>query len=338
MNACKEFLQAIVQKQTLAAGESEALFAALMDGAYTDAQIAALLAALATRGETAAELTGAARALRQRATGFAVPPGTLDTCGTGGDGHGTRNISTAVAIVVAACGVPVAKHGNRAATSRSGSADVLEQLGLNLAADTARAEHALRTAGLAFLFAPHYHPAMRRVAAVRKELGIRTIFNLLGPLSHPGGADFQVLGVFAERWLVPMAEALAALGSRRAWVVHGSDGLDELTTTGPTHVAELTIDGTVRSFTVTPEDAGLPRAALVDLAGGDARENAVALSQVLAGAPGPYRDIVLLNAAAALVVAGRASTLAAGVAQAATAIDSGQARHTLETVIALSHG
>jgi anthranilate phosphoribosyltransferase len=336
MTVFSELLRNLLAHRNLSPAEAEAVFTDLMDGAYTPSQIAALLTALAAKGETAAELTGAARVLRARAAGLALPPGTLDTCGTGGDGHGTFNISTATAIVVAACGVPVAKHGNRALSSRSGSADVLECLGVNLAAGPEAALKTLQHTHLAFLFAPHYHTAMRQVAPVRKELGVRTIFNLLGPLSHPGGAAFQVLGVFAERWLVPMAAALRDLGSQRAWVIHGEDGLDELTTTGATYVAELTATGAVRCFTITPEDAGLPRATLADLRGGDAAGNAAALRNLLDGAAGAYRDIVLLNAAAALCVAGRAKTLRDGVALAAAAIDSGRARQVLQTLVEMT--
>jgi anthranilate phosphoribosyltransferase len=330
--AFPDLLRHLIAGHDLSVSETEQVFTALMDGVYDEMQMAALLVALAAKGETAAELAGGARVLRGRAAAVVLPAGTLDTCGTGGDGHGTLNISTATAIVAAACGVPVAKHGNRAVSSKAGSADVLERLGVNLLATEVQAEHCLRTAGLAFLFAPHYHAAMRHVAPVRKALGVRTLFNLLGPLSHPGGADFQLMGVYAPHLLIPMAEALRTLGSRRAWVVHGSDGLDELTTTGHTTVAELR-DGQVQMLTVTPEQAGLPRAPLAALCGGDPAGNAAALSRLLDGETGAYRDIVLLNVAAALVIAGRVVHLPDGVALAAAALDSGAARRVLQTVI-----
>lgn len=322
---------------TLPAEATAALFADLMDGHHTFDETARILTLLAERGETEADLFAAARVLRARAVTITAPPGTLDTCGTGGDGQGTFNISTAVAIVAAACGVPVAKHGNRSVSSRSGSADVLECLGLRLDITPGVAERCLREAGLTFLFAPHYHAAMRQVAAVRKKLGFRTIFNLLGPLLNPAGAEYQLLGVYSRAWLQPMAVAAQKLGVSRVWVVHGADGLDEITTTDATAVAEGFGGASVRSLTLTPESVGLPRARPADLKGGDAAENAAALTRLLAGTPGPYRDIVLLNTAAALLVARRAETLADGTALAADAIDSGKARDTLRHLIDLTH-
>ncbi|MDP3655633.1 MAG: anthranilate phosphoribosyltransferase, partial [Brevundimonas sp.] len=255
----------------------------------------------------------------------------IDTCGTGGDGQHTFNISTAAALVLAGAGLKVAKHGNRALSSKSGSSDVLSALGVNLAASPAQQRRSLDQAGIAFLFAPAYHGAMRHVGPVRAELGFRTVFNLLGPLSNPAGAKRQVMGVYDPRLLEPLAEVLGRLGATRAWTVHGQ-GLDELTTTGETEVAEWK-DGAVRRFTVTPEDAGLPRADLAALRGGDAEENAAALRALLDGATGAYRDIVLLNAAAALVVADRAADLAEGAALAAAVIDDGRASTALADLV-----
>jgi anthranilate phosphoribosyltransferase len=300
----------------------------------TTLQQAAFLSLLRGRGETVAEITGAATLLRERMIRVDAPPDAIDIVGTGGDGHGTFNISTAVAFVVAGCGVPVAKHGNRAVSSKSGASDVLAALGVNLDASpdvVARAIHHR----VGFLWAPLYHPVMKVWGPVRAELGFRTLFNLLGPLCNPAGVKFHVLGVFDRAYVVPMAETLRNLGSTRAWVVHGADGLDELTTTGVTHVAELR-DGLIRSFDVTPEEAGLPRATLADLAGGDAAHNAAALKRVFESEPGPYRDIVLLNAAAAMVVAGYVSTLADGVHEAARSIDKGAAARALQELIEIT--
>src|SRR5918996_2684490 len=254
-----------------------------------------------------------------------------------GDASGTFNISTAAAIVVAACGVPVAKHGNRALSSRAGSADILTALGVNIDTEVALVERSIRGAGIGFMMSPRHHGAMRHVAGARVELGTRTIFNLLGPLANPASARRQLMGVFAKDWVEPLAHVLGRLGSERAWVVHGSDGLDEITTTGPSQVAELH-GGTVRCFEVTPEQAGLPKARLEDLRGADAETNAQAIRALLTGAPGPFRDIVLLNTAAALIVAGRADDLRAGVAQAADAIDSGAADAVLGRLVAVTGG
>ncbi|GEO81639.1 anthranilate phosphoribosyltransferase [Pararhodospirillum oryzae] len=312
-------------------------FEAIMSGGATPAQIGAFLMALRVRGETVEEITAAARIMRAKATPIDAPANALDLVGTGGDAAGTYNISTAAALVTAACGVPIAKHGNRAASSKSGSADVLAALGVNLDADMAVIERCIREIGIGFMFAQRHHSAMKHVAPVRVELGTRTVFNLLGPLANPAGARYQVLGVFAEPWLEPLAEVLGRLGAERAWVVHGSDGLDEITTTGDTLVAEYRA-GAVRRFRLSPTDAGLPLARPEDLKGGDPTYNAEALRAVLDGQPGPYRDIVLLNAAAALVVAGRAEAIPDGVTQAAGAIDSGAARSTLERLILLTNG
>jgi anthranilate phosphoribosyltransferase len=290
---------------------------------------------LRVRGETVDELTGGAEALRERMVKVQAPADAIDTCGTGGDASGTFNVSTAAALVVAACGVPVAKHGNRALSSKAGSADILAALGVNIDVEPSRVERAIREAGIGFMMAPRHHGAMRHVAGARVELGTRTIFNLLGPLANPAGARRQLLGVFAHDWIEPLAHVLGQLGSERAWVVHGSDGLDELTTTGPSHVAELRA-GRVTTFEVTPEQAGLPRARLEDLRGADATTNADALRALLDGVRGPYRDIVLLNSAAALMIADRAGDLAAGVARAVEAVDSGAAKAALVRLIAIS--
>jgi len=279
---------------------------------------------------------GRAEAMRAKAVALDAPPDAVDTCGTGGDARGTYNISTGAAFVVAACGVPVAKHGNRAVSSHSGSADVLAALGLNIDAPLENVRASLWEAGIGFLMAPRHHGAMRHVAGVRVEIGTRTIFNLLGPLANPAGARRQVVGVFLPKWLTPLAEVLGRLGSERVWIVHGSDGLDELTTTGPSQVAEFH-QGDVRTFEVTPEEVGLARADPADLKGGDAEHNATMIRATLEGAPGPLRDILLLNAAAALMVADRAGTLREGVALAAEAVDSGAARDTLDRMIEISH-
>jgi anthranilate phosphoribosyltransferase len=289
------------------------------------------------RGETVDEIAGAAKVMRAKALSVKAPKGAIDTCGTGGDARGTYNISTGAAIVVAACGVPVAKHGNRALSSKSGSADVLAALGVNIDADMSLVEKSLNEVGIGFLMAPRHHAAMRHVGPTRVELGTRTIFNLLGPLSNPAGTTRQLIGVFQRQWTEPMAKVLAQLGSERAWVVHGSDGLDEITTTGTSYVSELK-DGKVTSFEVTPEDAGIARADPAQLKGGDPATNAAAIADMLGGTEGPYRDIVLLNAGAALVVAGKADDLKSGAALAANAIASGKARDTLERMIAITKG
>jgi anthranilate phosphoribosyltransferase len=315
----------LVQGARLTEAEAEDVFEAIIAGAATPAQIGAALMALAQRGETVDELTAAVRTLRRHSIKITGGAEAIDCCGTGGDGHGTLNISTAVAFVVAGCGVAVAKHGNRAASSRSGAADVLGALGLAGDASPAAAERALARHRLAFLFAPNHHPAMRAVAGLRRELGFRTLFNLAGPLANPAETRRQLVGVYDPRWLEPVAEVLKRLGSVSAWVVHGSDGLDELTITGPSDVAILA-NGAIERCRVAPEDAGLDRAPLDAIRGGQPAENAAALLRLLNGARGAYRDIVLLNAAAALIVAGRADSLRAGCALAAEAIDRGQAQ------------
>ncbi len=335
MNDLKPYLAKIAGGASLSEADAEAAFNVLMSGAATPAQIGAFLMALRVRGETVSEITGAAKVMRAKALKVEAPVGAIDTCGTGGDGAGTFNISTAAALVAAACGVVVAKHGNRAMSSKSGTADVLAELGLNLDATPEVIARALREAGIGFLFAQRHHSATRHVGPMRQELGTRTIFNLLGPLSNPAGATRQLIGVFAHRWIVPVAETLGRLSSERAWVVHGSDGLDEITTTGITYVAELK-DGKVTTFEVTPEDAGLKRAKPEELIGGDVATNAAALRTLLHGRGGAYRDIVVLNAAAALMIAGKVDNLKDGAAMALDAIMSGKAKKTLEALVAIS--
>jgi anthranilate phosphoribosyltransferase len=275
--------------------------------------------------------------MRERALRVTAPADAIDIVGTGGDGIGTWNISTAVAIVVAAAGVPVAKHGNRKASSLSGTADALQELGVNLDIDPVTIARCIEQAGIGFMFAQAHHSAMKHVAPVRADLGIKTVFNMLGPLSNPALVKRQLLGVFAAQWVVPFAEALRNLGSDSAWVVHGSDGMDEITTTGPSTVAELK-DGAIRVFEVTPEDAGLPRASAEDLKGGNPAENAAAIRRLFDGEAGAYRDIVLLNTAAALIVSGKASSLKDGAVAAARIIDSGAAKATLAKLVAVSNG
>ena len=334
MSALKPLIGRVAAGQLLSEDEARQAFEILMAGDATPGQIGAFLIVLRVRGETQDEIAGAVRAMRGRMQPIEAPDGAIDMCGTGGDASGTYNISTAASFVVAACGVPVAKHGNRAVSSTSGAADVLAALGVDLDAGMERVQGALSATGITFLMAQRHHSAMRHVAPVRADLGTRTIFNLLGPLCNPAGVRRQLLGVFSDSWIEPIAQVLGRLGSTHAWVVHGS-GLDEITTTGPTSVAELSA-GKVRLFEVTPEQAGLKRAAAADLKGGDATANAAALRATLSGAGGAYRDIVLLNAAAALIVAGKVATLPDGVARAAQAIDSGKALRTLDAFAAYS--
>jgi anthranilate phosphoribosyltransferase len=332
----KALLAKLAEGGRLSADEAEEAFSVLMSGDATPAQIGGLLMALRVRGETVDEITGAVRVLRARALHVRAPDGAIDIVGTGGDSAGTLNISTGASLVVAACGVPVAKHGNRALSSKCGAADVLAALGVNLDADLALIERAIREIGIGFLLAPRHHSAMRHVAGPRVELGLRTIFNLLGPLSNPANVTRQFTGAFARGWIEPMARVLGNLGSERAWVVHGSDGLDELTTTGPSYVAELE-DGQVRTFEVLPSDAGLPLARREDLKGGDAETNAAAMRAMLGGEHSPFRDAVIYNGAAALLVAGKVRDLPAGAARAAAAIDSGRAMRTLDRLIEISN-
>ncbi len=324
----KPILARLAAAERLAETESEEAFGIIMEGEATPAQIAGLLMAMRVRGETVPEMTGAVRAMRARMVAIEAPGDAIDIVGTGGDAAGTLNISTAAAIVVAGCGVPVAKHGNRALSSKSGAADAISALGISLDMPIERLPAVLEEAGMVFLMAPRHHASMRHAAGPRVELGTRTIFNLLGPLANPARVKRQMTGVFAAEWLRPMAETLARLGTERAWLVHGQ-GLDELTLAGESQVVSLETDGSLREFTLVPEDAGLPRAPAEALKGGDAAQNAAALEALLKGTPGPYRDVVLLNAAASLIVAGRTDTLREGAALAARAIDEGTAHGVL---------
>ena len=329
----KAFLAKVLKGERLTEEEAGGAMATIMAGEATPAQIGALLAALAVRGETEDEVVGFARVMRERAVPLRAR-GAVDTCGTGGDGAGTFNISTVASLVVAACGVPVAKHGNRSASGSCGSADVLEALGLRIDAPAETVQRSLDEAGWAFLFAPGFHAATRHAVGPRKELGVRTAFNLLGPLTNPARPEAQVVGVPRPELTGFVARCLQRLGVRRAWVVHGS-GLDELSLCGPTMVAAFDEKG-VRTFTVTPEEAGLAPCAPETLRGGDAADSARIAGEVLGGARGPRRDVVVLNAAAALVVAGRAEGLREGAAQAARAIDEGAAARLLERVREIS--
>jgi len=326
-------LERVQSGATLSEAEATEAFAAIFSGGVPESELADFLLALANRMPTVAEITGAAKSMRASMLSIEAPPGAIDLCGTGGDGHSTLNISTAVSFVVAGAGVPVAKHGNRSATSRAGAADVLETLGVKIELSPAQAKRCLEDAGSCFLFARTYHPAMRHVANVRSRLGVRTIFNLLGPLSNPARVTRQLLGVYAREWIEPMAEVLGVLGTERAWVVHGSDGLDEMTTTGETHIASLN-RGQIQLLDF---DAVRRRATLADLKGGDARHNANAIKDLLEGEDGAFRDIVVLNAAAALVVADKAQSIAEGVHMAEVAIDSGAALSRLELLVEISN-
>jgi anthranilate phosphoribosyltransferase len=332
--AFKPILGRLADGAILSAAEAEAFFAACLKGEPTAPQVAAAVTALRMRGETVEEIAAFARAMRGAAIKIETPYPTLDVCGTGGDGLHTLNVSTAVAFVAAGGGLKVAKHGNRAMSSRSGAADVLTELGVNVAADGARQLRALDEAGICFLFAPAHHSAMRNVAPIRADLGFRTVFNLLGPLTNPAGAARQLMGVFDARWVEPLARVLGALGSERAWVVHGQ-GMDEITTTGETDVCEWH-RGEVRRFTITPQSVGLPTAQVLDLIGGSPADNAEALRALLEGEPGSYRDIVLINAGAAFMVADRVASLQDGVDLAAKVIDDGRAKRALEQLVAIT--
>jgi anthranilate phosphoribosyltransferase len=329
-------LEKLQRREDLSVEEASSAMDAIMDGRAQPAHIAGLLVALAMKGERPAEIVGLARVMRARATALsrAYAP-VFDTCGTGGDRAHTFNVSTVAALVVAGCGVRVAKHGNRSVSSRCGSADVFEALGVQVAAPPAVVEQCLRDAGIAFFFAPTFHPSMRHAGPTRKELGVRTAFNLLGPLTNPAGATRQLVGVPKPELTELVARSLALLGTERAWVVHGADGLDEISTTGYTKVSECR-DGAVNTFYVHPSDFGVPKVAPDTLRGGDAGDNAAIARQILDGQPGPARDIVLVNAAAALLVAGEVSTIGEGMARAREALDSGRAAAALDRLIALS--
>lgn len=329
-------IEKLIRREDLTSDEASAAMAEVMAGRAGEAHIAGFLIGLAMKGERPAEIVGLARTMRAHAVPLSRPfPGVFDTCGTGGDRSGTFNISTCAAIVLAACGVRTAKHGNRSVSSLSGSADVLEVLGVNVGAAPPVVERCLAEANIGFFFAPTFHPSMRHAGPTRRALGVRTAFNLLGPLTNPAGATRQIVGVPRSEFTELLARSLMLLGSERAWVVHGADGIDEISTTGYTKVSECR-DGAVKTFYLHPGDVGLQKAAPGALQGGSAAENAAIITSVLEGAPGAARDVVLLNAGAALFVAGRADSIREGMQQAASAIDAGSAKATLATLVALS--
>ena len=336
MSELKSHIAKVASGQALSFEEARSAFDIIMSGEATPSQIGAFLMALRVRGETIDEISGAVATMREKMLMVDAPAGAIDIVGTGGDGSHSLNISTGSAFVIAGCGVPVAKHGNRNLSSQSGASDVLLALGVKIDLPPEKISHCIGTAGVGFMFAPAHHPAMKYVGPTRVELGTRTIFNLLGPLSNPAGVKRQMVGVFSPEWVEPLARTLQTLGAERAWVVHG-DGFDEITTTGETSVCELA-NGTVKTFTIDPEGIGLPRYPRESLKGGDSTYNAHALREMLSGATGAYRDTVLMNAGAALVVAGKVATLKEGADAAANAIDSGRARNALETLITASNG
>jgi anthranilate phosphoribosyltransferase len=332
----KAFIGKVATGASLTRAEAAGAFDRMMSGEATPSQMGALLMGLRVRGETVDEITGAVTTMRAKMLGVKAPPDAIDVVGTGGDASGSFNISTCAAFIVAGAGVPVAKHGNRALSSKSGAADVLQALGVKIDLNAEQVGRCIREAGIGFMFAPAHHPAMKNVGPTRVELGTRTIFNLLGPLSNPASVKRQMVGTFSKHWVEPMAQVLKNLGSECVWVVHGSDGLDEITTAGPTSVAALE-HGEIRTFEITPEEAGLKRAKPEALRGGDAETNAKALLDVLKGKAGPFRDVSILNAAAALIVAGKAKDLKEGAALAAKSIDSGEAEGRLDRLIAVSN-
>ncbi len=336
MSALKTHIAKVATGTALSFEEAREAFDIIMSGDATPGQIGGFLMALRVRGETVGEISGAVATMRAKMLRVEAPHGAIDIVGTGGDNSHSVNISTASAFVIAAAGVPVAKHGNRGLSSLTGSADVLTALGVKIDISPEMIGRCIHEAGVGFMFAPAHHPAMKHVGPTRVELGTRTIFNLLGPLSNPAGVSRQMVGVFLPEWIMPVAETLKALGADHAWVVHG-DGYDEITTTGETQVAELA-GGDIRSFTLTPEAVGLKRHAKEDLRGGDAAYNAKALRDMLSGVAGAYRDTVLMNAGAGLIVAGKATTLADGITAAAQAIDSGRALGVLEKLVEISNG
>lgn len=333
----KAALSKIADRKDLAGEEMRGVMRIIMAGEATQSQIGAFLMGMRVKGETVVEIAAAVSILREQMIPVVAPEHAMDIVGTGGDGAGTLNISTASAIVVASAGVPVAKHGNRALSSKSGASQVLEALGVKLDLSPAEIGASIDSAGIGFMFAPSHHPAMKHVGPSRAEMGTRTLFNLLGPQSNPAGVRRYLLGVYDEQWVEPVAAALLANRAIKAWVVHGSDGLDEITTTGATHVAQID-GGSLTTFVITPEQYGLPRATLDDLRGGDPADNARAMTALLDGAAGAYRDIVLFNSAAALLVADRVDTIDAGIALARDAIDSGKAKQTLARLVAVSNG
>src|SRR5690242_8565584 len=336
MDDLKSIIGKVATGAALTRQESASAFDAVMSGEATPSQMGGLLMALRVRGETVDEITGAVSAMRSKMLTVTAPPDAVDIVGTGGDGSGSVNVSTCASFIVSGAGVPVAKHGNRALSSRSGAADVLASLGVKIDLRPDQVGRCVRECGIGFMFAPAHHPAMKNVGPTRAELATRTIFNLLGPLSNPAGVKRQMVGVFSRQWVQPLAEVLKNLGAEAIWVVHGSDGLDEITLTGPTFVAALE-NGNVRTFEVTPEDAGLGRVGGEALKGGDATFNGIALKGVLDGKTGPYRDVSLLNAAAALIVAGKARDLKEGVALGTKSLDSGAAATRLKHLVAVSN-
>ncbi len=335
-HSLRDFMQKISQGVSLDRDEIQTALSIMMSGDATPVQMGAFIMALRVRGETVEEITGAAELLRERMKPVTAPKGAVDIVGTGGDSHGTYNVSTCSALVAAGAGLKVAKHGNRSVSSKSGASDVLTALGVKVDLASGDVERCIAAAGVGFMWAPLHHPAMKQWAPIRADLGVRTIFNALGPICNPAGVKRQIVGVYSLDLVEPIAHVLKNLGSKHVWVVHGHDGMDEMTTTGTTHVAELK-DGAVRTFDVTPSDAGLPSAQLEDLLGGDAQVNAAAIRDVVAGQKGPFRDIVILNTAAALVIGAKARTLAEGAEQASAAIDSGAANAALETLITESN-
>jgi anthranilate phosphoribosyltransferase len=336
MDDLKSIIGKVATGAALSREEAASAFNSMMSGEATPSQMGGLLMALRVRGETVDEITGAVSVMRAKMLRVDAPANAVDIVGTGGDGSGSVNVSTCASFIVAGAGIPVAKHGNRALSSRSGAADVLASLGVRIDLRPEQVGRCVREAGIGFMFAPAHHPAMKNVGPTRVELATRTIFNLLGPLSNPAGVKRQMVGVFSRQWVEPLAHVLRNLGSEAAWVVHGSDGLDEITLTGPTFVAALE-NGTIRTFEVSPEDTDLSPCGSDGLKGGDADANAVALQSVLDGMPSPYRDVALLNAAAAFVVAGRAKTLKEGVAIGRDSLDTGAAAARLKQLIAVSN-
>jgi anthranilate phosphoribosyltransferase len=335
MDEFKSIIAKVATGASLSREEAAAAFDKMMSGEATPSQMGGLLMALRVRGETVEEITGAVSAMRAKMLRVKAPQGAVDVVGTGGDGSGSVNVSTCASLIVAGAGVPVAKHGNRALSSRSGAADVLSALGVKIDISPEHVGRCIAETGIGFMFAPSHHPATKNVGPTRVELATRTIFNLLGPLSNPAGVTRQMVGVFSKQWVLPLAQVLKNLGAESVWVVHGSDGLDEITLTGPTSVAALD-KGNIRTFEVTPEEAGLNRVAGETLKGGDAGANAIALQGVLDGRPSAYRDVALLNAAAALMVAGRAKDLKEGVAISIKSIDSGAAASRLKHLVTFS--
>lgn len=336
MDSFKPLIAKVATGATLTREEATLAFSQILSGGCTPSQAGAFLMALRVRGETVDEIQGAVAAMRAKMVPVNAPEGAIDVVGTGGDSSGSWNVSTLAGLIVAACGVPVAKHGNRAASSKSGAADVLQALGVKVGVAPEVVAASIAASNFGFMFAPAHHPAMRHVAPVRVELGTRTIFNMLGPLSNPANAKHLLIGAFSPAWLMPMAETLRGLGAERVWVIHGSDGLDEITTTGPTEGVSLE-NGVLTRFTITPEDAGLRRADPAELKGGEPGQNAEALRAVIRGDKTAYRDIAVLNAAGALVVAGKAATLKDGASLAANALDSGKVADVLAKTVAVTN-